>query len=40
MPDGGPLCVQWCSNGALIYAPERIEEIEAAEEEEVEVEEL
>ncbi len=41
MPEGGPTCVQWCSSGALIYAPERTEEIEAAEEEEdEEVEEL
>jgi hypothetical protein len=35
------MCVQWCANGALIYAPERTEEIELAEEEEEdEVEEL
>ncbi len=40
MPEGGPLCVQWCVREALTYAPERIEEVEVAEEEEEEVEEL
>jgi hypothetical protein len=35
------MCVQWCPSGALTYAPERIEEIVAAEDEEAaEVEEL
>ena len=41
MPEGGPLCVQWCLNDALTYEPEREEEVEAKEEEEEEgVEEL
>jgi benzoyl-CoA reductase subunit BamC len=41
MPEGGPMCVQWCPSGALTYAPERTEEIELPEEEvEAEVEEL
>ena len=41
MPEGGPTCVQWCASGALTYAPERKEIIEAKEEEEEEeVEEL
>jgi benzoyl-CoA reductase subunit BamC len=41
MPEGGPMCVQWCPSDALTYAPERIEEIVAAEDEEAaEVEEL
>ncbi len=34
MPEGGPMCVQWCFSDALIYAPERTEELEVAEEEE------
>ncbi|MFC2014707.1 4Fe-4S binding protein [Chloroflexota bacterium] len=36
MPEGGPMCVQWCEADALTYAPERIEEVELAEEEEEE----
>jgi benzoyl-CoA reductase subunit BamC len=42
MPEGGPWCVQWCLSDALTYEPERIEEVEVAdeEEEEEEVEEL
>ena len=41
MPEGGPMCVQWCVSDALTYAPERTEEVELAEEEvEEEVEEL
>ena len=41
MPEGGPMCVQWCVSDALTYAPERIEEVKVAEEEvEEEVEEL
>ena len=41
MPEGGPMCVQWCPSGALTYAPERTQEIELPEEEEaLEVEEL
>lgn len=41
MPEGGPLCVQWCLNDALTYEPERQEEIESKEEEEEkEVEQL
>jgi benzoyl-CoA reductase subunit BamC len=40
MPEGGPTCVQWCASGALLYAPERTEELEAAEEEEDEDEEV
>jgi ferredoxin len=41
MPEGGPMCVQWCPSGALTYAPERTQEIELPEEEEEpEVEEL
>jgi benzoyl-CoA reductase subunit BamC len=40
MPEGGPMCVQWCQSDALTYAPERTEEVEAVEEEEEEVEEL
>jgi len=41
MPEGGPLCVQWCLNDSLTYEPERQEEIEAKEEGEEEgVEEL
>jgi len=40
MPEGGPLCVQWCLSDALTYEPEREEEIEVEEEEEEEVEEL
>jgi benzoyl-CoA reductase subunit BamC len=41
MPDGGPMCVQWCANGALTYAPQRTEQIVLPEEEvEEEVEEL
>lgn len=34
MPDGGPMCVQFCKQGALTYLPEREEEIEIPEEEE------
>jgi len=41
MPEGGPLCVQWCLEDALTYEPERQEEVEVKEEEEEkEVEEL
>jgi benzoyl-CoA reductase subunit BamC len=42
MPEGGPLCVQWCLHDALTYEPERVEEITVGEEEkeEEEVEEL
>jgi benzoyl-CoA reductase subunit BamC len=39
MPEGGPLCVQWCGTEALTYAEEEIEE-EVAEEEESEVVEV
>lgn len=34
MPEGGPLCVQWCLSDALTYEPERQEEVEVKEEEE------
>ncbi len=41
MPEGGPMCVQWCATEALTYGPERTEEVEVVEEEEEEeVEEL
>lgn len=40
MPEGGPLCVQWCATDALTYLPERVEEKEVKEEEETEVERL
>lgn len=41
MPEGGPMCVQACDQEALVYLPERIEEVEVkAEVEEEEVEEL
>jgi len=41
MPEGGPLCVQWCLNHALTYLPEREVEVnEKPEEVEVEVEDL
>jgi benzoyl-CoA reductase subunit BamC len=39
MPEGGPLCVQWCEAEALTYFEEEIEE-EIAEEEETEVVEV
>ena len=32
MPEGGPLCVQWCIHDALTYEPERVGEIEVEEE--------
>jgi len=34
MPAGGPMCVQWCPQKALIYEPERVEDIEVSDEEE------
>ncbi|RLA85463.1 MAG: (4Fe-4S)-binding protein [Deltaproteobacteria bacterium] len=40
MPEGGPMCVQACDQEALLYMPERVEEIEVPEVEEEEVEEL
>jgi len=35
MPEGGPLCVQWCESEALTYDEKEIEE-EIEEEEELE----
>jgi benzoyl-CoA reductase subunit BamC len=40
MPEGGPLCVQWCGTEALTYEEKEIEEEVAEEEEEEEVEVL
>ena len=40
MPEGGPLCVQWCGEEALTYVEEEIEEEVAEEDEAEEVEVL
>jgi len=40
MPEGGPLCVQWCKPEALLYEEKEIEEEVKEEEEEKEVEVL
>ena len=40
MPEGGPLCVQWCEPEALLYEEKEIEEEVEEEEEEKEVEVL
>jgi len=40
MPEGGPLCVQWCKSDALLYEEKEIEEEVEEEEEEREIEVL
>jgi benzoyl-CoA reductase subunit BamC len=40
MPEGGPMCVQWCETEALTYEEKEIEEEVEEEEEETEVVEV